>query len=264
MSGLLAAPARWFTPDAIPADLGPSAVAIGMFDGVHRGHQRLLARTRARADAAGVPAGAVTFTAHPLAHLAPERVPLALTDMRRKASLLHEYGMDFVVALPATAATFATTADEFADDLLAGRLGARAVVVGRDFRYGARAAGDTVTLAARLRDADVVVEPTVECGGERVSSTRIRAVIAAGRLDDAAALLGRPHRAGVRVERVHRDELSVRPTPGVSWPCAGLYRVRVTDVAGRTGLADLWRSPDRTVLDGWYGARPGDLLTVAF
>ncbi len=168
----------------------PSAVTIGAFDGVHRGHQALLARTRE----AGLPVVAVTFDPHPTAIFAPDRVPKALTTIERRVELLRQHGADEVRVLAFTPEMATWSPEEFVRRALVDALSARAVVVGENFRFGARAAGDV----ASLSDLGTVHGFTAEGlglvgSGEPWSSTRVRALVADARMREAADVLGRPH-----------------------------------------------------------------------
>jgi riboflavin kinase / FMN adenylyltransferase len=186
---------RWDGLAAVPADHGPSVVTVGMFDGVHRGHRALLDRVAAEAAARGLPAGAVTFDRHPLEVLRPEARPPLLTTLDRKVALLGAAGMDFVLVLAFTEELSQVTAEAFATEMLMDGVGARAVVVGENFRFGHKAAGDPALLAelGRARGVDVVAVPLHADGGEPVSSTRVRAELARGDVRAAAASLGRAH-----------------------------------------------------------------------
>ena len=179
----------------IPADLGPTAVTVGVFDGVHRGHQALLARVAAAAAARGVPACAVTFDRHPMRVLRPGSHPKLLTTLQQRVALLQGAGMDHVLVLPFTQALSQVPAERFATEVLLDAMGARAIVVGANFRFGHKAAGD-LELLARLagpRGVEVVGLQLHADGGEPVSSTRVRAALAAGDAAGAAGLLGRPY-----------------------------------------------------------------------
>jgi riboflavin kinase/FMN adenylyltransferase len=178
---------------AVPPGHGPSVVTVGMFDGVHRGHRALLDRVAAEAAARGLPAGAVTFDRHPLEVLRPDARPPLLTTLDRKVALLGAAGMDFVLVLAFTEELSQVTAEAFAHEVLLDGVGARAIVVGENFRFGHKAAGDPALLAelGRPRGVDVVAVPLHADGGEPVSSTRIRAALAGGDVRAAAALLGR-------------------------------------------------------------------------
>ena len=186
---------RWDGLAAVPPGHGPSVVTIGMFDGVHRGHRALLDRVAAEAAARGLPAGAVTFDRHPLEVLRPDARPPLLTTLDRKVDLLGAAGMDFVLVLPFTEELSQVTAEAFAGEVLLDGVGARAIVVGENFRFGHKAAGDPALLAelGRRRGVEVVAVPLHAGGGEAVSSTRIRAELARGDVHAAAASLGRAY-----------------------------------------------------------------------
>jgi len=186
---------RWDGLAAVPPGHGPSVVTVGMFDGVHRGHRALLDRVAAEAAARGLPAGAVTFDRHPLEVLRPDARPPLLTTLDRKLDLLGAAGMDFVLVLAFTEELSQVTAEAFAGEVLLDGVGARAIVVGENFRFGHKAAGDPALLAelGRPRGVEVVAVPLHADGGEAVSSTRIRAELARGDVRAAAASLGRAY-----------------------------------------------------------------------
>jgi riboflavin kinase / FMN adenylyltransferase len=235
-------PERWDGLAAVPPDHGPSVVTVGMFDGVHRGHRALLDRVAAEAAARGLPAGAVTFDRHPLEVLRPAARPPLLTTLDRKVALLGAAGMDFVLVLPFTEELSQVTAQAFAGEVLLDGVGARAIVVGENFRFGHKAAGDPALLAelGRRRGVDVVAVPLHADGGEAVSSTRIRAELARGDVRAAAAALGRAYAVeGVVVRGDGRGgrELGV-PTanldvPGdLALPANGVYAGHLTEEPG--------------------------------
>ncbi|HYT27220.1 MAG TPA: bifunctional riboflavin kinase/FAD synthetase, partial [Actinomycetota bacterium] len=167
----------------LPADLGPTVVTVGMFDGVHRGHQALLRQVAAEAATRGVPAAAVTFDRHPMEVLRPGSHPLLLTTLGQKIDLLGRAGMEVVLVLPFTLELSHVPAGEFATRVLFGAMGARAVVVGTNFRFGHKAQGDVELLAALGRERGVDAVGVALHADERhevVSSTRIRAELARG------------------------------------------------------------------------------------
>jgi riboflavin kinase / FMN adenylyltransferase len=235
---------RWDGLAAVPSDHGPSVVTVGMFDGVHRGHRALLDRVTAEAAARGLPAGAVTFDRHPLEVLRPEARPPLLTTLDRKVALLGAAGMDFVLVLPFTEELSQVTAQAFAAEVLMDGVGARAIVVGENFRFGHKAAGDPALLAelGRPRGVEVVAVPLHTDGGEAVSSTRVRAELARGDVRAAAASLGRAY--AVEGVVVHGDGRGGRE---LGIPTANL------DVAG-----DLAR-PANGVYAGHLGEEPGGI-----
>jgi riboflavin kinase/FMN adenylyltransferase len=179
----------------LPADFGPSAVTIGNFDGVHRGHREILRRVKALAAASGWKASVLTFDPHPTRVVAPERVPKLMTTPARRAELMAAAGVEQILILPFDRAIAQWSPEEFVKRLLIDRLGARAVLVGENFRFGCRQAGTTQILEALGRELGFVLEvvPPVTCRGEVVSSSRIRDLILAGRMGAANRMLGRPY-----------------------------------------------------------------------
>lgn len=179
----------------LPQDSLPSAVTIGKFDGVHRGHRAVLDQLTAEAD--GLRTVVVTFDRHPAAVLHPESAPEPLLSTAQKTEALIDAGVDLVVVLPFTPAFAALTADEFVDQVLVRGLAAQRVLVGADFRYGAHGAGTLETLRAageRAGFAVALVDDVCELDGTRVSSTGIRRLLDEGSIDEATEALGRPHR----------------------------------------------------------------------
>ena len=222
---------RWNALDEVPADLPATAVTLGVFDGVHRGHQQMIDHVVARAAALELMPVAVTFDPVPLAVLRPELAPPLLTTVARRVELLGEQGLAAALVLPFTRELSALPAEEFAEHVLFERLRARAVVVGENFRFGHRAAGD-VALLRRLGAArGVEVEGVALAGeGERVwSSTTVRELVAAGDVEGAAQVLGRPHRVeGVVVAGDRRGRGLGYPTAnvaveGLAVPADGVY-----------------------------------------
>ena len=234
-------PDRYDGVAAVPEDLGPTVATVGMFDGVHRGHRALLDRVAAEAAARAVPATAVTFDRHPLTVLRPGSEPPLLTTLDRKVELLGEAGMEIVLVLEFTRELSEVTAEAFAAEVLFDRLAARAVVVGENFRFGHKAAGDPALLAelGRPRGVEVVAVGLHADGDQVVSSTRVRAELAAGDVAAAAASLGRPYAVEGEVvvgDRRGRPLLGV-PTAnlavpaGIAIPGDGVYAGHLTDRA---------------------------------
>jgi riboflavin kinase/FMN adenylyltransferase len=172
-----------------------SAVAVGNFDGVHRGHQALVAAAVARARQAGGAAVVLTFDPHPARVLRPDAAPSALSTLAQKEELVAALGIDRLVALAFDARLAALTPEAFAREVLASLLGAHHVVIGESFRFGHARQGDARTLedlGARHR-FDVQVVPPVLHAGRPISSSRVREALLAGDVRDAALLLGRPY-----------------------------------------------------------------------
>jgi riboflavin kinase / FMN adenylyltransferase len=224
---------------AVPDGLGPTVVTVGMFDGVHRGHRALLDRLAAEAAARDMPTAAVTFDRHPLAVLRPGSEPPLLTTLDRKVELLGEAGMAVVLVLEFTRELSEVPAEAFAAEVLFDALAARAVVVGENFRFGHKAAGDPALLneLGRPRGIEVVAVPLHAQGDQVVSSTRIRAELAEGDVAAAAASLGRPYAVeGVVVVGDRRGgPLLGVPTAnldvpdGIALPADGVYAGHLTD-----------------------------------
>ncbi|HEV3276895.1 MAG TPA: bifunctional riboflavin kinase/FAD synthetase [Terriglobia bacterium] len=171
-----------------------SVVAIGNFDGVHLGHRALLNRVVGRARAAGVAAAVLTFDPHPTQVLAPERAPKALTTLPEKLRLIEAAGIELVWVRPFTLELAAMSPAAFFEDALVRGLPASAVIVGPNFRFGHRQAGDVHTLEELGRATGCAVEivEALRLRGQMVSSTRIRELAELGRVHQAGRLLGRP------------------------------------------------------------------------
>lgn len=192
---------------AVPAGFGPSAVTIGKFDGVHVGHRGILAQLASLAAARGLAPVVVTFDRHPMALFKPEACPVALASNAERAALLAEAGVAATLELEFTRALSELSPEEFVDQVLVAALDAKLVLAGRDFRFGHRGAGtiDTLRELGESRGFEVGLLEDVDIDGSRVSSTRIREHLAAGRVREAAELLGRY--PSVRSTVVHGDAI---------------------------------------------------------
>ncbi|RNM15876.1 bifunctional riboflavin kinase/FAD synthetase [Nocardioides pocheonensis] len=220
----------WHSLDEIPADLGRTAVVIGNFDGVHLGHQHVVRTAREIADADGLRVVAVTFDPHPMAVLRPDHAPVTLTDLDSRARLLTEAGADDVFVIRFSREIAAWTPEEFIERILVDGLHARHVVVGANFRFGNRAAGDVATLERAGAAGDFVVDGIALDGGPQVwSSTYVRTCLTAGDVEGAAEALGRPYSVtGVVVEGDKRGRELGFPTANVpvgalAVPADGVY-----------------------------------------
>lgn len=181
--------------ESFPPEAPASAVALGVFDGVHLGHRAILATAVARAAAAGLEALACTFDPHPMEVLQPERAPRPITPLDERLALIGQTGVAAVVVLPFTRALAAVEPEAFVKDVLLSRLGAREIVVGYNHRFGRGARGDArllESLAGSLGFRAHVVPPTT-VDGVAVSSTEIRAALRRGDVAAAARALGRPY-----------------------------------------------------------------------
>jgi riboflavin kinase/FMN adenylyltransferase len=180
--------------EEVPAQLGPTVVSVGNFDGVHVAHQAVVRRMVERAHAIGGKAIIVTFEPHPLRILRPDVAPKLLTPLNVKLQLLELTGVDAVLVLPFSRDLSLVSAHDFAKQVLVDALHAREVHEGYNFHFGHKAQGNVETLAAFGREMgfDVHTYSELLLRGHHVSSTEIRALVAAGRVDRARALLGRP------------------------------------------------------------------------
>jgi len=181
---------------SLPADLRGGAVSIGNFDGVHRGHEQILTSLRAQAERVGGPAIVFTFDPHPVRLLRPEQAPPPLTWIDRKAELLAELGVAALIAYPTDEALLQLSPTEFFAQIIRQGLDARALVEGPNFYFGHNRAGNVATLETLCVADGLTLEvvPPVTLGGEIVSSSRVRALVAAGDVGTAAALLTQPYR----------------------------------------------------------------------
>lgn len=229
----------------------PSGVAIGVFDGVHRGHAAVIGGVVDRSRAAGLAVGVLTFDPHPLQVLAPGRAPLLLTTVERRVELLEALGVDWVGILDLRQIhTMSPT--EFVDEIVLGRANAREVSVGADFRFGHQREGSVATLEELGKDRgfEVEVVDLVQDDDGVISSARIRRLIREGDVAAAAQLLGRDHRlAGMvaRGEARGRDlgypTANLRLPEGMAVPADGIYAVRVRGAVSADGVASLGVRP---------------------
>jgi riboflavin kinase/FMN adenylyltransferase len=189
---------------SVPAAAGsPVALTIGNFDGVHLGHQAMLERLRALAAPEHLPPCAMTFEPHPREFFAPDQAPARLTSLREKLALLAQAGVQTAHVLRFDYALAQVSPEDFVERILVRGLGVRKLLVGDDFRFGARRGGDFALLKALSSRFGYAVEAmsSVTVDGERVSSTSIRNALAAGDLARAATLLGRPYSMSGRIAR---------------------------------------------------------------
>lgn len=215
-----------------------------MFDGVHRGHQKTITQAVQKARSVGVPSVVLTFDPHPSEVVRPGSHPPMLTSNRYKAELLEALGVDVMCVQPFTVDFSRLSPDEFVHALLVERLHAASVVVGENFRYGHKAAGDVEALTAAGRRFGFSVEGAPLQGtddGTTWSSTYVRSCVQAGDVEAAAAALGREHRVEgvvVRGDRRGRElgypTANVEPLPWSAVPADGIYAGRL--VRGREQL----------------------------
>ncbi|GMQ85939.1 MAG: bifunctional riboflavin kinase/FAD synthetase [Acidimicrobiia bacterium] len=220
-------------PETWDPPAGGSAVAIGVFDGVHRGHQHVLAALDAAPEYSKV---VLTFGTHPAAALSPQGAPPKLTTLKERLALFAAAGVDRVGILDFDDEMIAMAPEAFVQRVLVNALDARLVVVGEGFRFGNKAEGTTDTLIelGRTYGFEVAVVPILSDGGNEIRSTAIREAIAAGDVERAAELLGRPYVIrGIVVPGEGRGRTIGVPTANISFPAGlaipryGVYAVRV-------------------------------------
>ncbi len=267
--------------DDFPETLTGGAVAIGNFDGVHCGHARLIERLRQRAAEVGGPATVLTFDPHPVVLLRPDKAPPPLTWAERKAELLGELGVDVVVIQPTDLDLLRLSPREFFADVVLGRLRARAILEGPNFRFGRDRAGDVRVLDELCAAAGVkleIVEPLI-VGEQLISSSRIREAIRHGDVDAARRMLTRPYRTrGMVVHGAQRGRTLGFPTANLEAvdtlvPGLGVYAGRAY-VDARAWPAAIHVGPNSTFgehvsqfeahLVGFAGSLYGQPLEVDF
>jgi len=236
---------RWHGLEAVPPGWGHCVVTIGVFDGVHRGHADIIGRAVTRARDLDVPSVLITFVPHPSEVVRPGSHPPVLTSIPRRAELVAQLGVDVFCALPFTLDFSRLPPDEFAHRVLVERLHASGVIVGENFRFGHKAAGDVASLQKLGRTFGFHAEGVelLADEGTVLSATYVRSCVQAGDVAAAAVALGRPHRVDGVVERgdqrgrklgfptanLRTDEWAALPSDGVY----GGYVVHL-DEAGRT------------------------------
>jgi riboflavin kinase/FMN adenylyltransferase len=231
----------------------PVALTIGNFDGVHRGHQAMLACLKEAANERGLPAALMTFEPHPREFFSPDQAPTRLTSLREKLELLEGHGVDLVVLCRFGRRFASLTAEEFISRILHDEVRARWILVGDDFRFGAKRAGDFALLKQSGPRFGFEAEtlPSVMLEGMRVSSTAVRQALLAGNLDLVTKLLGRPYSISGRV--VHGDKLGKQlgfPTANIQMkhnrpPLSGIFAVELCGLDGAClpGVASLGVRP---------------------
>ena len=207
-----------------------SVVLIGVFDGVHKGHQLLLNRAKEIADGRSVIA--LTFDPHPMQVFAPDRAPTLLTTLSDRVELLKIHNADQVAVLKFNEKFAAMLPEDFVKDVLVGQLAASTAIVGKNFTYGHKAAGNVASL---IKDGfkfnfTVDVQELKAGDGQVISSSRIRSLVTDGQVEEARALLSRPHRLdGIVVHGEKRGREIGYPTAnlgnleGQTIPCDGVY-----------------------------------------
>jgi riboflavin kinase/FMN adenylyltransferase len=236
----------------VPPAARGGVLAIGNFDGVHRGHQALLRAAKGRAAELGAPAGVILFEPHPREFFQPDKPHFRLTPIERKLELLEQYGLDVAVVLRFDAALARMSPEDFIERIIVGALAARHVVIGYDFRFGRARAGDAETMrrAGSTRGFGVTVLAQVAERGEVLSSNAIRAALAQGDVAGAAQMLGGWWRvSGTVVGGFKRGTALGFPTANIALApgtalAHGIYAVRVyVDENAYAGAAYLGTRP---------------------
>jgi len=214
-------------------------VAIGNFDGVHKGHQAIFHQVIEKAESFQGTSVAITFEPHPVKELNKENPPPLITLYEQKVELIAKTGLDVLICIPFNKEFAALPADRFLEDILVRKIGARAIVIGKDYAFGKNREGNIDYLrqnAERLGYEVIVTNwiPMTHNGGGRISSTRVREIVMSGNVEDAPALLGRYYqlRGSVRSGRNRGGRLLGFPTANINvvdelCPKTGVYAVTV-------------------------------------
>lgn len=223
----------------IPADFGPSVLAIGNFDGVHTGHRQILRHVAALARERGLTPTVLTFDPHPARVLAPERAPKLITTLGQRLRRMAVEGVEAAMLLPFSRELAQLSPEEFAQTILAENLHAKLVIVGDDFRFGHKQAGDIDTLRSLGRRFGFEVESagTITRRGERISSTSVRKLVESGKVSRACRMLGEPFALeGPVVKGKGIGSKQTVPTLNLAaenelLPATGIYVTRTHDLA---------------------------------
>jgi riboflavin kinase/FMN adenylyltransferase len=213
----------------LPTSWGPCVVTIGVFDGVHRGHAQLIRRTVDTARRSGLPAMLVTFDPHPALVVGPPRDVAALTSLPHRADLAAQLGVDAMCVLSFTREFAQLTPAQFVEHVLADNLRASAVVVGANFTFGHRGAGDTDTLAQLCgrHGIETGVVGLLHQIDAPCSSTSVRSALRRGDIRRATAALGRPHRIDATVTAAPDGAPEIHAPDGSAVPASGRYLTRI-------------------------------------
>lgn len=237
----------WHGLDEVPVDWPDCAVTIGVFDGVHRGHARLIERARRIAAIRGLPTVLVTFDPHPAQVLGLPKDTAALSTVQARAALVHRLGVNAVCVLPFTKELAAVPAPEFARQVLVDTLHAKSVVVGANFTFGHRGAGtvDSLRELGRVHGFDAHGVPLLPAGDTACSSSYVRKCLRNGDVRAATCALGRPH----RVDGVRAANGEVLLAPGTAVPGAGRYKGTVDGCMGTVEVTEDGRLFERIPCD---------------
>ena len=244
--------------DELPPDFGPCAITIGNFDGVHCGHQQIMQRVVSIARQHGWKSAVLTFDPHPTRLVAPNRAPHLLTTPEQRARLMLGQGIDHVLILPFTAAIAKLTPEEFVREILVGKLQAREVLVGDNFHFGHRAAGNPETLQAlgKTHGFETEIAGAITWRGVVISSSEIRRLVEAGEVSRACRMLGRPYALEGAV--VHGQGVGAKQTvPTLNLdtqaevlPKCGVYVTRTREGSGAREWPSITNVGTRPTFDG--------------
>jgi riboflavin kinase / FMN adenylyltransferase len=242
-----------FRGQPCPAQRDPCALTVGNFDGVHRGHQALIGQVVGAARSRGLVSAVMTFEPHPREFFAPQAAPARISNLRDKIEALAATGLDRAIVQHFNRRFASLAASEFVEQVLIERCRVRWLLVGDDFRFGARRAGDNALLQTYAAAGAFELEqmPTFDDGGERISSTAVRSALASGDLEGARRLLGRPYSISGRVRHGRKIGRSLGfPTLNLRIPPAtaalhGIFAVTVDGVAPHkvAGVASIGLRP---------------------
>jgi riboflavin kinase/FMN adenylyltransferase len=242
----------------VPSDFGPCALTIGNFDGVHAGHRQILRRTVALARENGWKSAALTFEPHPLQVVAPDRAPKLMTSPSERCEFLRDEGIDEVLIMPFDEHVAQIPPDKFIRNIVTSKLGARAILVGQDFRFGHKQAGDTALLDQLGQELGFSTEliPAVTLRAQRVSSSLIRRLVEQGEVSRACRYLERPFHvdgAVVKGQGIGSKQtvptLNLEPGPQLI-PKTGVYVTQTRDRASAREWNSITNVGFRPTFDG--------------
>jgi riboflavin kinase / FMN adenylyltransferase len=253
----------WRSLDALPQAFGPTAVTIGNFDGVHAGHREIMRRVVSVAREHGWSPCVLTFEPHPMVLVAPSRAPKLITTLDQRCALMEDLRIEQILILPFTHAIAALTPEQFVQQTLVDRLRARAVLVGENFRFGNRAAGNTTILTELGEKYGYITEviPAVQARHCVVSSTAVRGKLESGNVSAVRRLLCRPYSLEGRVVRGHGvGSRQTVPTLNLETsaellPARGVYITQTYDL----NSAQVWPSISNVGYRPTFG---GDQLSI--
>jgi riboflavin kinase/FMN adenylyltransferase len=244
--------------DDVPSDFGPCALTIGNFDGVHAGHRQIVRRVVELARTNGWKAAALTLDPHPLQVVAPDRAPRLMSTPLERCEFLREEGVEEVLILPFNESVARIPPDVFIRDIVVGKLQARAILVGKDFRFGHKHAGNTALLAELGHELGFATEliPAVTLRGKRVSSSLIRELVEEGNVSRACRFLSRPFHIdgpvvpgqGIGAKQTV-PTLNLAPPAGLI-PKTGVYITRTRALDSSQGWNSITNVGYRPTFDG--------------